>query len=62
MNWLAHILLAGPRAENQLGGVLADMLSASEARLMSAEIRRGIVLHQSIDTYGDAHSAVCASN
>lgn len=62
MNWLAHILLAGLNPEMQLGGVLADMLSAAEARQMPLGIRRGIALHQSIDAYGDAHPAACASN
>lgn len=62
MNWLAHILLAGPQADDQLGGVLADMLSTTDARRMPAGIRRGIALHQSIDAYGDAHPAACASN
>lgn len=62
MNWLAHILLAGPDPEDQLGGVLADMLSLPEARQMPPGIRRGIALHQSIDAYGDAHPAVGASN
>ena len=62
MNWLAHILLAGPNADDRLGGVLADMLSLSEARRMPTGIQRGIALHQSIDAFGDAHPAACASN
>ena len=62
MNWLAHILLAGPEAGLQLGGVLADMLSMTEAGTMPDGIRRGIALHQSIDAFGDAHPAAAASN
>ena len=62
MNWLAHILLAGPRAEDQLGGVLADMLSTADARLMPPGIQRGIALHQRIDSFGDAHPAAGSSN
>ena len=62
MNWLAHILLAGPGAESRLGGVLADMLSRTEAGAMPAGIRRGIALHQNIDAFGDAHPAAAVSN
>ncbi len=62
MNWLAHILLAGPHADDQLGGVLADLLSMTEARQMPPGIRRGIALHHRVDASGDAHPAACASN
>lgn len=62
MNWLAHILLAGPDPDLQLGGVLADMLSMPEARTMPPGIQRGIALHQRIDAFADAHPAVAASN
>ena len=62
MNWLAHILLAGSNTDDQLGGVLADMLSVSDVWRMPAGVRRGIALHQSIDAFGDAHPAACASN
>ena len=62
MNWLAHILLAGPNPEDQLGGVLADLLSMPEARAMPPGIQHGIALHQRIDAFADAHPAVSASN
>ena len=62
MNWLAHILLAGSNADDQLGGVLADLLSMTEAEAMPDGIRHGIALHHSIDAYGDAHPAFGASN
>ena len=62
MNWLAHILLAGENADDQLGGVLADLVPMNVARTLPAGLRRGIALHHSIDAYSDAHPAVCASN
>ncbi len=61
-NWLAHILLAGPDDEYRLGGVLADLVSTVAAHGLSPGIRRGIALHHSLDAFGDAHPAACASN
>ena len=62
MNWLAHILLAGERADDQLGGVLADLVPMNVARGFPDGLRRGIALHYAIDAFSDAHPAVCASN
>ena len=62
MNWLAHILLAGERADDQLGGVLADLVPMNVARAFPDGLRRGIALHHAIDAFSDAHPAVCASN
>ncbi len=62
MNWLAHILLAGERADDQLGGVLADLVPMNVARTLPDGLRRGIALHHAIDAFSDAHPAVCASN
>lgn len=62
MNWLAHIVLAGPDGEDRLGGVLADLVPMSATHELPAGIRRGIALHLAIDAYSDAHPAVCASN
>lgn len=61
MNWLAHIVLAGPDADDQLGGVLADLVPLRVAQGFSAGLRRGIALHLSIDAFSDAHPAVGAS-
>ena len=62
MNWLAHILLAGRDADNQLGGVLADLVPMNVARKLPDGLRHGIALHHAIDAFSDAHPAVCASN
>ena len=61
MNWLAHILLAGPDGEDQLGGVLADLVSMTAAHELPPGVRRGIALHLAIDSFSDAHPAVSAS-
>lgn len=61
MNWLAHIVLAGPEPDHQLGGVLADLVSMPVARGLPAGLRQGIALHLSIDAFSDAHPTVGAS-
>ena len=61
MNWLAHILLARDSEEDQLGGVLADLLTMPQTQLLPPGVRRGVALHHSIDAFSDAHPAVVAS-
>ena len=61
MNWLAHIVLAGPEPADQIGGVAADLVTAAQARALPADIRRGITLHHAIDAFTDRHPAVLAS-
>ena len=61
MNWLAHILLAGPDGEEQLGGVLADLVPMTVARDLPDGVRRGVALHLAVDAFTDAHPAVGAS-
>ena len=58
MNWLAHIVLAGPDPDDQLGGVLADLVPMAISRGLPAGLRRGVALHLSIDAFSDAHPAV----
>lgn len=61
MNWLAHILLAGADEDDQLGGVLADLLTMPQTRLLPPGVQRGVALHHSIDAFSDAHPAVVTS-
>lgn len=61
MNWLAHIVLAGPEPADQIGGVAADLVTAAQARSLPEDIRRGIALHHAIDAFTDQHPAVLAS-
>ena len=62
MNWLAHILLAGNSEEDQLGGVLADLLTMTQVKLLPPGVQHGVALHHAIDAFSDAHPAVNASN
>ena len=62
MNWLAHIVLAGKDPADQLGGVVADLVTAAQARALPDDLRRGIALHHSIDSFTDRHPAVAASS
>ena len=61
MNWLAHIVLAGPEPADQIGGVAADLVTATQARALPGDIRRGIALHHAVDAFTDRHPAVIAS-
>ena len=61
MNWLAHIVLAGPESADQIGGVAADLVTAAQARALPEDLRRGIALHHAIDAFTDRHPAVLAS-
>lgn len=61
MNWLAHIVLAGPEPADQIGGVAADLVTAAQARALPEDIQRGITLHHAIDAFTDRHPAVLAS-
>lgn len=59
MNWLAHFVLSPSDDRARLGGWLADVLTPSEAALVSdPRIRAGIRLHREIDRLTDAHPAV----
>ena len=58
MNWLAHIVLAGPDPDDRLGGVLADLVPMPVARKFPAGLWRGVALHLSVDSFSDAHPAV----
>ena len=58
MNWLAHVVLAGADAADQVGGVAADLVTAAQARALPADVRRGIALHHAVDGFTDTHPVV----
>lgn len=58
MNHLAHLLLAGPDPEVQVGQVLADFVSAREIPAFAPGIQNGIRAHQRIDAFTDRHLTV----
>jgi acyl carrier protein phosphodiesterase len=61
MNYLAHLLLAGPSTEAQVGGLLGDFTKSSSVLTHGAVIHREIAIHRAIDSYTDAHPVVLAA-
>ncbi|MCB1741231.1 MAG: DUF479 domain-containing protein [Gammaproteobacteria bacterium] len=55
MNYLAHLLLAEATEDGLLGSLYGDFVKGRPDPTLAPGIRRGIVLHRSIDTYTDAH-------
>lgn len=55
MNYLAHLFLAKDTPESLIGNLLGDFAKGSVKSLYTEEIRKGIELHRSVDTYTDSH-------
>jgi acyl carrier protein phosphodiesterase len=55
MNYLAHLYLAERSVEGLLGSLLGDFVKGPLDDKYPEAIRRGIVLHRSIDSFTDAH-------
>jgi acyl carrier protein phosphodiesterase len=58
MNYLAHIFLAGPQQEAQLGAILGDFIKGSPEARFSTVIAAEIAMHRAIDVYTDSHEVV----
>lgn len=58
MNHLAHVFLAGPDTDLQLGGLLADFWRGAPDPTWRDAVRAGVVLHRKIDSYTDSHAVV----
>ncbi|MFC3606647.1 acyl carrier protein phosphodiesterase [Stutzerimonas tarimensis] len=58
MNYLAHLHLAGPEPDAQLGGLYGDFVKGPLRGAWPAPIERGIRLHRRIDAFTDTHSLV----
>lgn len=61
MNYLAHLFLVKDTPESLIGNLLGDFAKGSIQHLYTAEIRKGIELHRSVDTYTDSHHIFRAS-
>lgn len=60
MNYLAHAFLAGPLADDRIGGVLGDFVKGRLEPLppgLDAGLAAGVMLHRRIDSYADTHPA-----
>lgn len=58
MNHLAHVFLAGPAPDLQLGGLLADFWRGAPDPGWREGVRKGVALHRKIDVYTDSHPIV----
>jgi len=61
MNWLAHLLLAEPSPEGQLGNLLGDLVKGEARKSLSFGLQQGIACHQAIDIFTDGHNIVKCS-
>src|SRR4051812_25235509 len=58
MNFLAHAYLSGDSEELLIGNFIADAVKGSAINNYSGDIKNGILLHRSIDTFTDQHPVV----
>ncbi len=58
MNYLAHLYLSSESPQALVGAMLGDFVKGSKKDSYPTDIRRGIELHRSIDTFTDAHEIV----
>lgn len=61
MNHLAHALLAAPDDGLMLGSLIADFLRGAIDPALPRDVRAGVALHRTVDTYTDAHPQVAAA-
>ena len=55
MNFLAHVLLAGARPSDQIGGLLGDFVKGPLPCGLPPELARGVALHRFVDRSTDCH-------
>lgn len=55
MNFLAHIYLSGDNDLLKIGNFMADSIHGRDYNQYQTEIRKGILLHRSIDSFTDMH-------
>ncbi|WP_283150039.1 ACP phosphodiesterase [Silvimonas soli] len=61
MNYLAHLLLAGPAPAYRLGGLLGDFVKGPLPGQLAEPLAAGVALHRSIDVFADEPPAFLAS-
>lgn len=62
MNYLAHQFLSFQNADLQLGNLYGEIVRGKDFENFTGDIRKGILLHRSIDTFTDAHEIVKKSS
>ena len=55
MNYLAHIYLSGDNKMIKIGNFMADSIRGKSYEVYERDIKRGILLHRSIDSFTDMH-------
>ena len=55
MNFLAHIYLSGDNDLLKIGNFMADSIRGNSYEEYQGEVRKGILLHRSIDSFTDMH-------
>ena len=55
MNFLAHIYLSGDNDLLKIGNFMADSIRGNSYENYPDEIKKGILLHRSIDSFTDMH-------
>jgi len=55
MNFLAHIYLSGSSEEILIGNFIGDYVKGKDYTAYPSKIRKGILLHRSIDSFTDKH-------
>lgn len=55
MNWLAHLVLAGPDPLARVGQLAADFVRGDELESIAPELAAGIAAHRAIDAFTDSH-------
>lgn len=58
MNFLAHIYLSGDSDQVKIGNFIGDWIKGNDFNNFPADIKKGILIHRSIDSYTDSHPIV----
>ncbi len=61
MNHTAHCLLSYPDEQVLIGNFIGDYVKGRVWESFAPEVQRGILLHRTIDSFTDNHTAVRAS-
>jgi len=61
MNYLAHLVLAGPEPEALLGALMGDFVKGPLRAQYPSAITHALALHRKVDSFTDAHPVTAAS-
>lgn len=61
MNYLAHLLLAGPEVEARVGALLGDFVKPRDTDAFGEIVAREIRVHRAVDAFTDSHPEVLAA-